>query len=42
MRNKAIIINVTNDYKFISLIQKINVSKGLISSVKFHYNEQKY
>ena len=42
MRDTAIIINVTSDYKSISLIQKINFTKGLISSILFNYFDQTF
>ena len=42
MRDTAIIINVTSDYKSISLIQTIKFTKVLISSILFHYFDQTF
>ena len=37
LSNKAIIINITENFSSIITIQKINVYNGLISSLEFHY-----
>ena len=40
--NKALIINVTNNFQSIKTVQTINVCKGMISSVEFNYDGYYY
>ena len=42
LNNKAIIINITENYQKIDTIQKINFYKGLISAIEFQYNEDTF
>ena len=42
LNNKAIIINITENYQKIDTIQRINFYKGLISAIEFQYNEDTF